>query len=203
VSTDYERTGRVHQKARTRAALVDAARRLVAEGATPTVEDAAELARVSRTTAYRYFPNQLQLLAAAHPEIEATTLLDDDAPLDPQARLRIVMERFTALIQDTEAQQRTMLRLALDAGAGAAPTGLLRQGRAIGWIDEALTPLAGTMSDAQRRQLVLALRSATGIESRVWLTDIAGLPPSAVTELQRWVAEAISAHASAHPPPVP
>jgi AcrR family transcriptional regulator len=167
------------------------------------VEDAAELARVSRTTAYRYFPNQLQLLAAAHPEIEATTLLDDDAPGDADERVRMVIERFTSLIQETEAQQRTMLRLALDAGTGPPPRGLLRQGRAIGWIEEALAPLAGTMPEARRRQLALALRSATGIESRVWLTDIAELPPAAVTDLQRWIADAICAHASTHPPPAP
>ena len=39
-----------------------------AEGLTPTVEAAAEAASISRTTAYRYFPSQRALLAAAHPE---------------------------------------------------------------------------------------------------------------------------------------
>jgi AcrR family transcriptional regulator len=68
MSTAYERSGRTHQKARTRAALVAAARSLVAQGgATPTVEEAAAAAAVSRTTAYRYFPSQTALLIAAHP----------------------------------------------------------------------------------------------------------------------------------------
>jgi AcrR family transcriptional regulator len=203
MSTDYGVTGRVHQKARTRAALVDAARRLVADGITPTVEEAAALARVSRATAYRYFPNQLRLLAAAHPEIEATTLLDDDAPTDPEDRFRTVVDRFTALIEATEPQQRTMLRLALEGDLATPPRGLLRQGRAVGWIEDAVAPLESTMSAAQRHQLVLALRAATGIESRVWLTDMAELEPSAVTELQRWIAQAIWEHAQAHPPPAP
>ena len=66
---------------RTHGALVAAARDLVGEGLTPTVEDAAARADVSRTTAYRYFPNQTALLVAAHPEVATTSLLDDPAPV--------------------------------------------------------------------------------------------------------------------------
>ena len=55
VSIPYELNGRIDQKRRTRDALIAAARDLVADGATPTVEGAAEAASISRTTAYRYF----------------------------------------------------------------------------------------------------------------------------------------------------
>ncbi|MCU1456443.1 MAG: regulatory protein TetR, partial [Actinomycetia bacterium] len=64
----YELDGRTQQKQRTRQALVNAAREQVARGLAPTVEESAEAASVSRATAYRYFPNQRALLAAAHPE---------------------------------------------------------------------------------------------------------------------------------------
>jgi hypothetical protein len=47
-SLSYVNTGRTQQKARTRQALVDAARSLLAEGVTPTVIHAAERAGVSR-----------------------------------------------------------------------------------------------------------------------------------------------------------
>jgi AcrR family transcriptional regulator len=57
----YEATGRTQQKSRTRQALVEATHELLAEGLTPQVEDAAERAGISRTTAYRYFPNQRSL----------------------------------------------------------------------------------------------------------------------------------------------
>ena len=80
MSTSYELGGRSAQKARTRQALVSAARDLVAAGTTPTVEDAAEAASISRTTAYRYFPTKRALLLAAHPEIAATSMLPDDPP---------------------------------------------------------------------------------------------------------------------------
>ena len=79
----YEATGRTQQKSRTRQALTAATRELLAQGLTPQVEDAAERAGVSRTTAYRYFPNQRSLLMAAHPQIAPDTLLPPDAPVDP------------------------------------------------------------------------------------------------------------------------
>ena len=74
MSTAYEHNGRVHQKRRTRDALIAAAREMVARGETPTVEAAAETASISRATAYRYFPNQRTLLAAAHPETAVESL---------------------------------------------------------------------------------------------------------------------------------
>jgi AcrR family transcriptional regulator len=203
VSTSPDPTaGRWRQKQRTREALVDAARALVGLGTTPTVEQAAEEAGISRTTAYRYFPNQRSLLMAAHPETAAQSLLPDDAPEDPSARLAEVIERFTRLISDTEQQQRTMLRLSLelpDADRAELP---LRQGRAIGWIGEALQPLRGRLTDDQLHRLTLAVRSATGIEALVWLTDIAALPREDALALMRWSAQAmLSAALSDSPPP--
>ena len=191
MSIPYEAVGRTRQKERTRGALIAAARDLVAQEMTPTVEDAAAAASISRTTAYRYFPNQAALLVAAHPETEARSLLPEDAPEDPAARLDAVIEEFTRVIVDTEAQQRTMLRLSLDPDAKAREPLLLRQGRAIGWIQEALASLRVRMSDAELRRLVLAVRSATGIEALVWLTDIAGLSRPEAVELMRWSAGAL------------
>jgi AcrR family transcriptional regulator len=71
----YLHTGRTNQKARTRDALIAAARQLLAEGATPTLEEAAAEASIGRTTAYRYFSNSRALLAATFPEIEMHSLL--------------------------------------------------------------------------------------------------------------------------------
>ena len=74
---------------------------------------------------------------------------------------------------DNEPQLRTALRLSLEPGAEEEL--VLRQGRVIGWLEEALEPLQGELSSAELRRLVLAIRSACGIEALVWLTDVAGL----------------------------
>lgn len=187
----YELNGRVAQKRRTREALVAAARELVAEGVTPTVDAVAEAASISRTTAYRYFPNQRVLLAAAHPETAVDSLLPEDAPDDVRARLDLVVTAFTRTIVDTEAQQRTMLRLSLEADPVERSQLPLRQGRAIKWIEEALAPLRPDMSAREVHRLAIAVRSATGIEALVWLTDVAGISRDEAITLMRWSARAM------------
>lgn len=191
MSTPYELTGRTRQKQRTRDALVAAARDLVARGGTaPTVEAAAEAASVSRTTAYRYFPTQKALLVAAHPETTATTFVPDDAGDDPEARLLGAVDAFVRMILDTEHQQRTMLRLSLDPDTSGESLPL-RQGRAITWFEEALAPLRPRLTDDEIHRLVLSVRSAVGIESLVWLTDIAGLTREEAAERMHWSARAL------------
>ncbi|NUS01450.1 MAG: TetR/AcrR family transcriptional regulator [Nonomuraea sp.] len=194
----YEQGGRHQQKARTRRALVESARRLLADGTDPTVEDAAAAAGISRTTAYRYFPNQYSLLAAAHPEIEQTSLLPPDPPADPAARLDLAMTAFTQLTLDWEPQLRASLRLSLQPGDGQPP---LRGGRAIGWIEDALAPLRDTHPGLDVHQLAVAIRSATGIESLVWLTDVAGLTrPRAAETLRRSARALLTAALAEHEP---
>jgi AcrR family transcriptional regulator len=201
VSTPYEATGRAGQKQRTRHALLAAARQMVASGLTPTVEQAAAAAGISRTAAYRYFPNRRALLAAAHPETGARSLLPADPPEDPAARLETVIRAFTHLILKTEAQQRTMLRLSLEADPTERTTLPLRQGRAIGWIEEALAPLRGQLPEHNLHLLILAIRSATGIEALAWLTDVARLTRDDAADLMSWSAQAILHAALTWKPP--
>jgi AcrR family transcriptional regulator len=201
VSTPYIETGRAGQKRRTSQALVDGARLLVAEGLTPTVEAAAERAGISRTTAYRYFQNQAELLLAAHPETAAVTLLPPEPPTDPAARLDLVLSAFIRIVLDTEPQQRAMLRMSLGQTTGTDLP--LRQGRAVGWIGEALQPLRSILGDASVDQLTLAIRSAIGIEALAWLTDVAGLDRDDAAKLMHWSAMAMlrAAVEGRQPPP--
>ena len=162
---------------------------------------AAAAAGVSRAVGYRYFPNQHALLAAAHPETGRTSLLPADPPSDPAERLALVVQAFTDLITATEEQQRTMLRLSLN-GDNASRAGLpLRQGRAIGWITEALDPLRGQLTDQQLHQLVLAIRSAIGIEALTWQTDVAHLTRDQSAVLMSWTAQALLHAATTWKPP--
>lgn len=171
MSMPYEATGRVGQKARTRQALVDATRRLLAEGQTPQVEEAAEAAGISRTTAYRYFPNQRVLLMAAHPEISPDTLLGPDAPATLPDRLDAFVMAFCEYNFTWEHQLRAALRVSLGPEA-ERPT--LRQGRAVAWVEDALAPLRTTHPAVDVHALAIAIRSAIGIEALVWLLDVAG-----------------------------
>jgi AcrR family transcriptional regulator len=191
MSVPYELTGRTKQKARTRAALIQAAREFLSGGVTPTVEQAADAAGVSRTTAYRYFPKQRALIVATFPEIAAASLLPDAAPEDPAARLDAVVDALTSQLVEHEPELRAHLRLSLESANGERTELPFRTGRAIGWIEEALAPLQGQIPDDDLRRLVLAVRSAVGIEALVWLTDIAKLSREDAAELMRWSAQAL------------
>ncbi len=203
MSNAYELSGRSAQKLRTREALVAAARALVAAGVTPTVEEAASAASISRATAYRYFPTKRALLLAAHPEVGARTMLPADAPSDPATRLDLVVGAFIAMILETEPQQRTMLRLSLEADAAQRGELPLRQGRAIRWIGEALEGLGDQLTEDQLHQTILAIRATVGIEALVWLLDVAGLARDDAVGLMRWSARALLDAALTDPPPTP
>lgn len=190
MSISYEATGRTRQKARTRQAMVAAARDLVAAGDTPTVEQAADAAGVSRATAYRYFPNQRDLLVAAFPEIETRSLLGTPAPDDVGARIERVVDELTRMLIDNEPALRTMLRLSLEGDGGGRERLLLRQGRVIGWLEDALRPAKG-ISKAERRRLTYAVRCAVGIEAMVWLRDVAGLSAAEAVKIMRWSAKGL------------
>ncbi|MDX6581215.1 MAG: hypothetical protein QOI10_399 [Solirubrobacterales bacterium] len=181
----YELTGRTNQKARTRAALVSAARELLSQGTSPTVEQAAAEAGISRTTAYRYFPNQRELLLAGYPELDASSLLGPDAPEDPAARLELVTEQIARQLLEHEAELRAMLRLSLESPAPESDSLPLRQGRVVGWIEAALVPMRDRVPQREIHQLALAIRATLGIEALVWLTDVGGLSRVEAADLMR------------------
>src|SRR3712207_62559 len=149
----YLHTGRTNQKSRTRDALVAAARRLLAKGVTPTVEEAATEASIGRTTAYRYFPNGRALLAATYPEIEMGSLLGANPPEDPLARLEIMAESLTRQLLEHEPELRAQLRLALEGESAGGESVSLRRGRRIRWIEDALSPLGERMPERELRRL--------------------------------------------------
>ena len=154
----YLETGRTNQKQRTRDVLVDAARALIRGGVTPTVEQAASHAGISRTTAYRYFQNQRELLVAAHPMIDMGSLLPESPPSDPQERLALVLDAHLRLTVENEQALRTAFLLSLDTSVREAP--VLRRGPSLGCSTRSLlceadcpTPSCSTLRERSAPQL--------------------------------------------------
>jgi AcrR family transcriptional regulator len=191
MSISYERTGRTSQKARTRGALVAAARELLADGIAPTVEQAAAAASIARATAYRYFPNQRALLTASFTELTDESLLGDAPPDDPATRLEIVVAAITRQCVEHEPALRNMLRLSLEPDPEARGDLPFRKGRRIVWVGEALEPLRGRLPDDELDRLVLAIAATVGIDALVWLTDIAGQSHEQAVAVMRWSAGAL------------
>lgn len=187
MSTRYEESGRRNQKTRTRAALIEAARTLLQEGRMPTVEETAAAASISRPTAYRYFPNQRLLLAAAHPQITRASLLGEHAPSDPIARLELVSLEITRFLVEHETALRAALHVSLDSSHARDDLGL-RVGRRLRWVEDALKPLRATLPRGEFRKLTLGVATNLGIEALVWLTDVADLSRDDALKQMRWSA---------------
>ncbi len=190
-SQPYEATGRTAQKMRTRSALVEAARSLIASGVTPTVEDAAAAASIARTTAYRYFPNQRDLLVAAYPEMHLRSLLGTNPPDNVEDRVEAVVGEYLRVVADNEVALRAALRLALDPSGTYREQLFLRQGRVIEWLEDALAPVRGRLTDPTIERLVYAIRAATGIEALVWLCDVAHRSRDEARDIMMWSARAL------------
>ncbi|MFB8279999.1 hypothetical protein [Nocardia colli] len=101
------------------------------------------------------------------------------------------MRECVRITQEWEPELRTSLRLSLDLGA--TDTTLLRRGRAIGWLEHALASLRDHHPGIDVHRLAVAIRSATGIESYVWLVDVAGLTSAETAETLCRTAQALLA----------
>ena len=145
------------------------------------MESASTAASVSRTTAYRYFDGIHDLLVAAYPHAERSSLLPPDAGEDVETRLRIVAKDQTRRVLEYEPEMRAVLRLSLDPGT-ERPALPMHRGQRIGWVEDALAPLREELDDQELRALTLGIGALLGIEAFVWLTDIAGLTRAQAAE---------------------
>ena len=188
-------SGRIAQKQRTRRAILEAATKLIAAGAQPTVTEAADAADVSRRTAYRYFPSQEKLLTEAslegiRPAIEA--MLASAPGGDTEADLQERIVAFVRSVQKTtfrnEALLRTMVHTTVLESNHAAPR---RGSRRIEWIEGALMPLRGRLSPPAWERLVSGLALCIGIEAMLVLKDIRALNQADAIKTCEWAAVAM------------
>lgn len=197
--TARRRNGRPNQRHRTRKELLNAAARLLKQGATPSMEEVAEAAMVSRATAYRYFPSLDALLMEAPlegavPEPEA--LFADQASSDPQERVDAAEAALHEMVYRNEAQLRRLLASSLNrspAGDGAVP---VRQNRRSPLIEAALAPVKKRLGRAAYQRLCAALAVYFGPEAMVVFRDVLQLDEKEARKVKSWAVRALVRAAS-------
>jgi AcrR family transcriptional regulator len=189
---------RANQKARTRAAIVEAAQELQKQGITPTVEQAAEQARVSRATAYRYFPTKEALHieltgilpGVAHVDATMADLNTDDV----EERLDLLLDVFNTAILDDEEHFRAFALGSQDTWLrhrrAGRDTEMVREGRRMKWLEDVLAPL-DDLSPERKRLLQAALALTLGAESIIVMKDVCRLDNDDALTVLRWAATAI------------
>lgn len=184
--------GRPNQKSRTRKDLLRAAARLMQSGRSPTLEEVAEAAMVSRATAYRYFPGAEALLTEAALDIampDGETFFAGHASEEPLERLLSADAAVTGMIRANEPALRAMLIHSLQqglAGGGSLP---VRQNRRTPLIEAALTP--ATLSPWVRERLTRALALVIGTEAMLAFKDVLGLADDDADSVRRWMIRAL------------
>jgi AcrR family transcriptional regulator len=183
--------GRVNQRNRTRKDLLEAALRVSADGRTPTLDEIAEEASVSRATAYRYFPNVEDLLAEAslHVAFPDPNCLSDRSA-DPIDRLMLIDEAVERMIASNETALRMMIASAskLPIQANDVPA---RQNRRVPLIEAALAPAKAEFAPDAYRRLTHALSLVIGTEAMLVLKDVLHLSPKQARDVRRWTIRAL------------
>jgi AcrR family transcriptional regulator len=197
---------RANQRGRTRVAIMDATRQLLRDGKVPSIAEAAQEARVSRATAYRYFPTQGALIREA---VDAVLVPPSDwderldGPGGLPGRIDRLLSVMLALRPENEAFQRRALLLSLQqwantqAGEDLGEEPIKRGGRLRG-IQEALKPYEHQLDPHARRRLAIAISLLVGIEAHIVLHDIWHLDDAEAEQIIRWTAETLTQATTKH-----
>ncbi len=177
--------GRPNQRRRTRKDLLEAASRLMRAGKSPTLDDIAEEALVSRATAYRYFPGVEALLLEASVDVafpDAESLFSN-GPAEAADRVEAAEAAVADMVRSNEAALRAMLANALNIRARGDDVPA-RQNRRSQLIEAALRP--GDFGAAERDRLAKALAFFIGTEAMLVAKDVLQLDEAEAEAVKRW-----------------
>ena len=185
---------------------MNSAATLIARGLTPSVTEVADEARVSRRTAYRYFPTQDQLLIESslerlRPQVEAAIEsvkvvrvdIGEDKKIhdveSARARLDATVRVMHRLTMENEHLLRTIQRL---TAPGATSLGIRPRGsRRLDWLTAAVEPVRKRLGAKRFARLISALATCVGFDAFFVLKDLRGLSPGEAEKVSRWMAEAV------------
>ena len=176
--------------------LLDTAMDLIREaGHVPSVAEVAARSQVSRATAYRYFPCRSGRVTAVIDRSLGPVRSFKSAAADGRERVRELFRQTFPRFKEFEPQMRAALQLSLEhwalERAGLLEEETYRRGHRVRILDHAIAPLARHMPPAVRCRLHRALSVIFGIEPRVVLKDIWGLPDREVERVALWMADAL------------
>jgi AcrR family transcriptional regulator len=187
----YLNTGRMNQKRRTRELLLEVAADLIRRNKTVSINDVADIAKVGRTTAYRYFPTADLLVAnAALWKVAAqdyNEFLDRfEAGSTPFETLDTLVTQLDRLTDEHKNEFRAMLRVSLEQGQNEHRTRIRYFA-----LKKALGGLQHSLGSAKLERLVCAICLTVGIESQIVLQDLCLLPADKAREVKRWAATSL------------
>jgi AcrR family transcriptional regulator len=186
--------GRAAQRRRTRQAIISATQRLLSDGRSPSVDEIAAEADVSRRTIYMYFPTLDQLVTDATSGLLAERTVDPlldspDLSTDPVERVDQFARSLLEIADEALPLGRRILRLTVDSEP--VPGAPRRGYRRTEWIGRVLEPLRARLTEEQHERLAAALSVVLGWEAMIVLRDVRGLDAQAEERVMRWAARTL------------
>ena len=181
-------------KAATFHLLLDTAMALInADGHIPSVPEVALHCKVSRATAYRYFPSRSALITAViDASLGPVRVLSSNNP-DGRARVHELFTQTFPRFKEFEPQLRAAAQLTMEQWAleraGKLEEVPYRRGHRIRILEHAIAPLP--LKPVMRDRLHKALSVVYGIEPFTILKDIWDLPDREVEGIALWMADAL------------
>ena len=176
--------------------MMETAIKLMQDGITPSISDAAVAAEVSRATAYRYFPSQAVLIQSVVEEALGPILKWDSEEMNMDSRLNDFFEFSLPRIFEFEATFRAALQHSLDLRSKNFENikeveHELKRGHRIEVLKKLVHPLEKDLSAKQSIKLVKALSLLFGIEAVIVLKDIGKLSSKETQATIHWAASAL------------
>jgi AcrR family transcriptional regulator len=169
--------------------MVQTASEMMRRGLSPSVSEVAEVAGVSRSTAYRYFPTLADMLRAVVAEALGPILVWDDPVASGEARLQSLYSKTFRRLTEHEATFRAAIRQSLEPSMAVPGDKTLGRGHRLALLQRAVSDSG--LTPAQSVCLVQALSLTFGIEAMIVLKDICGLDDEGAEEVAIWAASAL------------
>lgn len=173
---------------RTREILLTTANELLQQGSRISVAQVAQMAGVSKTTAYRYFSGAEALVreSSLHLKAQSPDDLFDQVEDDLTIRINRLIDYHFDLLTQNENEFRLFLSSAIQDSV-VNREGYSRAGRRILLIEQALRPLKKGTDINTFRKMVNSISVVLGIESLTVLKDLSQLSDQEVVDTWRWL----------------
>ena len=175
--------------------LLSTAMDLMRAGKIPSVSEVAAAAKVSRATAYRYFPTRSALVAAVVDVSLGPVRAWASESLDGKERLEQLFDATFPRFRDFEAPLRAALQLSQEhwllSRAGELNEEQFKRGHRMTLLDRAASPLKGNLAPKTYQRLMHAASVIYGIEPYVVLKDMWGATDAETVAVTRWMLKAL------------
>lgn len=185
-------TGRVNQKAKTRTKILVAAKELMQQEKSITLEDVAKKANISRATIYRYYTKIDLLITEASLDIHHKSpdeLLDEVKEMGFEDRIFHVQKHYTQLAQKHEVVFRRYLSAVLLESVTSKNK--LRGARRVKSLNNVLKPFKNDLDSDTYKKLIIVASILMGIDSLIVCKDICDLNNEETNASLHWALKMI------------